>query len=313
MANLTFHNSLRNKVPQPTYTVTLKLRELHLQGQEHNHSATLRVGWMSSQMSVFTHWKNVQNGRVGWKSSLVQTVSPDAGNISLVIYQKVGDYEMPIGLRRIPCAKILCTEQKHLFKIPVEEMVKGGAELIGSIRSKLDRIDTYTEDNNNLCNVNGHQVMNENSHDGSTVSSRSSGEGRSIDMSIDLTMEVPTNYFPLITAQEVYRCIIVKHFETTSNRDLFKRVIASLLRIPDGLHEFTVSNVCDQSEINQIDMNLYKELEIELNAAFANDGRFSSFYWNVRRTTDFKALKVVITECLQKCEAGAVPRETHMY
>lgn len=295
--NQDFHKFNRsNNVRRTSYTVTLKLRELQI--KDHGLiKATLRVGWMSSQMSVFTHWKNVENGKVGWKSSLVQTVTADNSEIALVIYQKVGDCEMPIGVRRIPCGEILSSDRKHLFKISVENMVKGEAELLGSIRSKLAVPDLH-EDN----------MMAVESRDGSTVSSRSSGTGRSIDMSIDLTMEIPTVFFPLITAQEVYRCIIVKHYETSNNQDLFKRVLMSLLHIPDNAREYVVSNVCHHDEISLIDDPLYKELEITLNAAFGNDGSFSSFHWNVSRTPDFKALKEVITLFLQRCEAGGVPR-----
>lgn len=268
------------------YTITLKLRELHL---DIDYSATIRIGWMSSEMSVFTHWKHVENGRVGWKSSLVQQLSHEIDDIFLVVYQKVGNCEMPVGLRRIPCTRILDSQRKHLFRVPIEEMVRGEGTLCGSVRSKVDEEDTSVLVNN-CCNE-------------GSVSSKSSGTGCSIDMSLDLTTEVPTVFFPVITTQEVYHCIIRKHYMISPWKRIFLKVLSTLLRGPTGMCEFVVPNACEVHELNCISYSLFKELQLTLSAAI-DTGQSSCFYWNVSKTTNFTLLREVIVLFIRQCNTG---------
>jgi len=270
------------------YTVTLKLRELHLNIP---HKATVRVGWMSSEMSVFTHWKEVRHGRVGWKSSLVQQLTTETTDIILVIYQKVGDCEMPVGLRRIPCSGIFVSERKHLFRVPIEEMVKGEGTLVGSVRAKIDRSEDHDYSHLeaeavNYCNTEG------------SVSSKSSGTGCSIDMSLDLTTEVPTVIFPLITTHEVYQCIIRKHHTISPWKHVFVKVLETLLQSPTGMKEFVVPNACDRQELTFIPHSLIEELQLRLRAVVDN-GQKASFFWDVSRASDFDILREVILGFLE--------------
>jgi len=265
----------------PIYTVNLKLRELHLNIA---HKATIRVGWMSSEMSVFTHWKEVRHGKVGWKSSLVQQLTTETTDIILVIYQKVGDCEMPVGLRRIPCGSIFGSERKHLFRVPIEEMVKGEGTLVGSVRSKIDRSEDVEDTaflSPNYCNTEG------------SVSSKSSGTGCSIDMSLDLTTEVPTVIFPLITTHEVYQCIIRKHHTISPWKHVFVKVLTTLLQSPTGMNEFVVPNACDRQELTFIPHSLIEELQLRLRAVVDNDQK-ASFFWDVSNASDFDILREVI-------------------
>merc|ERR1719361_848539 len=119
--------------------MSIRIQEIMLTApikqEEKPFCPTLRVGWLSNEFSVFSHWKRVrliedkESGKLiwklGWKSSLVKWVDKSTEKIAVVLFQKVGETESPVAVREIPCQPIIMgnANQKYKFShLPLQEL-----------------------------------------------------------------------------------------------------------------------------------------------------------------------------------------------
>lgn len=302
-------------------TMKIKIRELQFGGHLSEQNALLRIGWSSSHMSVYTRWKRVtEQGKVGWKNSLVQTVSSCVEEITLIIYQKVGFCEMPVGMRRVelPIHKVRdkCT-CKFFFSLPVQEMRNSPQVLIAG-EVKLCQSEEKTKSPNvTSTNISNHTQRDKDSHnnntttEGSTASmSTESCAGRSnasIDMSIDLTQDMPTVFFPLMSTQEIYGCVILKHFDMiheSGEQLLFISILRSILSWENHRQPiFCSPDVCDAVYEKEVNYNFIKELDIGVclkkQLSTEHGCATLSFEWNVQRVIDMNCLAHAIRGFIQ--------------
>jgi len=204
---------------EATIAMSLRISEIQI-STSGNFTPTLRVGWLSSDFSVFSHWKRVKHvqdklgntyWKVGWKSSLVKWVSKSTNNVIIVLFQKVGETESPVAMREIPCRQILNgrPEQKHKFnKLPLQQMKNGVLGVLsGWIR--CDEVDSEESSAQQQAFAAGAKPDK-----ASTVSQSTTLTQNSVDMSIDLTMDLPREYYPFISDEDVFKahgCAIVKY------------------------------------------------------------------------------------------------------
>jgi len=203
---------------QSQVTVTLRITEIELFGVE--FTPTIRIGWLNNDFSVFAHWKKLkyevdkegnQHFRVGWKSALIKFVPRSAQTLSLVLFQRVGETESPVALRTIPCSQIVdIPKTKHKFtKLPLQN-------LQGPVRGHISgwiRCEEFVDETVQAASWFG-KYSDTGSKISETVSNSTPATQDSVDMSIDLTLEIPTVYYPFIKESDVFRGILEKHITT---------------------------------------------------------------------------------------------------
>jgi len=239
-----------------TLAMSVRIQEVVLTGD--SFTPTLRVGWLSDEFSVFSHWKRVRDStdrdgnvtwKLGWKSSLVKWVSKSTETIAIVLFQKVGETESPVAKREIPCRQIINgkPDQKYKFRVlPLQE-------LKGNVRGTLSgwvRCDEESEESSEFHNVYGMKVEKE-----STISHSTTFTHPSVDMSIDLTMEMPQEYYPFISDTDVFKTVFFKHISTLKQNQWIFGVI---LEYPNKLATGMILPERCPTDIF-IELGMYKE------------------------------------------------------
>jgi len=261
--------------------VTCSLRVSKIEFKGLDHTPILRIGWLNNEFSVFTHWKRVDGRRrkdgtmlntVGWKTSLTKWIPTTSRTLTLVLFQKVGGTESPVGYRTIPCEQIFDTStQKHKFyDLPFAEMK---ASVVGTmsgwvrVESKEPTQDSSEKNwQSGVCSPDY----------GETISTASSTTPNSVDMSIDLTLEMPKEFYVLISEREVFANVLEKH------KDLLKK------------NEFILNTIIDADPrlFNGIPIpkSFPNALFMELGMLVDNPSQDGSFLWAMGSRMDFNAL-----------------------
>jgi len=219
-----------------TLAMSVRIQEVELTGD--SFTPTLRVGWLSDEFSVFSHWKQVRQStdrdgnvtwKLGWKSSLVKWVSKSTETIAIVLFQKVGETESPVAKREIPCRQIINgkPDQKYKFRrLPLQEL-KGN--VLGTLSGWV-RCDEESEESSELHQY-GMKVEK-----ASTLSHSTTFTQPSVDMSIDLTMEMPEEYYPFISDTDVFKTVFCKHIGTLKeNQWIFGIILEYPQRLAAGV------------------------------------------------------------------------------
>jgi len=188
-----------------TLAMSVRIQEVELTGD--SSTPTLRVGWLGDDFAVFSRWKRVRHSidrdgnvtwKLGWKSSLVKWVSKSTETIAIVLFQKVGETEIPVAKREIPCRQVINGQpgQKYKFRrLPLQE-------LKGNVRGTLSGWVRCDEDSEESSELHGCGMTVEKA---STLSHFSTFAQPSVDMSIDLTMKMLEEYYPFIINTELVR------------------------------------------------------------------------------------------------------------
>jgi len=274
---------------EATIAMSLRISEIQI-STSGNFTPTLRVGWLSSDFSVFSHWKRVKHvqdklgntyWKVGWKSSLVKWVSKSTNNVIIVLFQKVGETESPVAMREIPCRQILNgrPEQKHKFnKLPLQQMKNGVLGVLsGWIR--CDEVDSEESSAQQQAFAAGAKPDK-----ASTVSQSTTLTQNSVDMSIDLTMDLPREYYPFISDEDVFKAVLFKHAETLQENQW---ILGVIMEFPQKIKAGVLLPENCPTEIF-IELGMYKEREDFKPMWFANP-----------RQVDYQALQSAAREIVK--------------
>jgi len=280
--------------PDLTVTMTLRITEIEIFGVE--FTPTLRIGWLNNEFSVFSHWKILKRqgdkeGKlrctIGWKSSLIKFVSRSTQTISLVLFQRVGETESPVALRTIPCSQIMgAPTQKHRFtKLPLMHL-QGPARgnISGWIRCE-EQVEENVQPNHWFGKVINDKVSE-------TVSNSTPATQDSVDMSIDLTLEIPTVFYPFIRETDVFKGILEKHIETLIQHPFILKLLCNdVTRVSNGI---VVDSDCKGPH----------HLFLALGMAPENAGSMQKNVWHVPNSGfDFDSLQFAAQEvAAQLCD-----------
>lgn len=230
------------------FIMDLKIRALTFTNV--HFKSVLRIGWLGPEFSIHTNWKKTTFdgpggcATIGWKSSLCQRVSPEqAQEITLVLYQKIGENQAPIGLRTLPCSQCFGSGRKHKFQFVLEKCIPPlEGQLVGWVRAKPTQIQqdsrhgSYaTRGSRDISRSRSWQMARVVPDISLTESVSVSTANNSVDMSIDLHSEIPTVFCAMITMQEVYTSILRKHTHLLAQPTSALRY---LLELPGDIEEF---------------------------------------------------------------------------
>eukprot|EP00494_Astrolonche_serrata_P024568 UN24827 len=122
--------------------------------------------------------------------------------MTLIVYQKVGETEVPVGKIQIPTRPVFShTGLKIPFDMNVKEVVKRTGKITGWVMS---------DNSSTLCGTPGNDSLasRSRSFNGSTTMTKTS-TAMSV-CSIDMVNEIPTKFYSLIPVRDVYRSVIRK-------------------------------------------------------------------------------------------------------
>lgn len=270
-----------------TYQVDVKITQILLKYVE--HEATIRVGWLTPQFAVFTHWKRMSNGEVSWKTPLVQSIDRGTRDICFYLYQKVGSTDVPVGKIELPIDRIYKNEgQKCMFREALQEVVNGEGQISGWIRSKK------VPENPELSAISSSRSWR-NANDMSINSiSDSQTVGESVDLSLDLTGEIPNKFYPIVSMQQKYLEWIEEEFNTSENQILFVAVLKEVLKVSADKTEFIIPMSDKTSQKAVIDW--FMTLGMMLDATtMPKNGDVKYLKWNIPdKACDLSALQSAI-------------------
>jgi len=271
-----------------TLAMSVRIQEVELTGD--SSTPTLRVGWLGDDFAVFSRWKRVRHSidrdgnvtwKLGWKSSLVKWVSKSTETIAIVLFQKVGETESPVAKREIPCRQIVNGKagQKYKFRrLPLQEL-KGNVQ--GTLSGWV-RCDEESEESSELYQY-GMKVEK-----ASTLSVSTTFTQPSVDMSIDLTMEMPREFYPFISDTDVFKSVFYKHICTLKeNQWIFGIILEYPQRLVAGV---ALPEQCPTDIF--IELGMYKEEN-------QKDSDTHTPMWQAsQRLVDFDALQNAAREVL---------------
>lgn len=300
-----------NSTTNNQFIVDVKIKSLTFTNV--HFKSVLRIGWLGPEFSMHSNWKKTNLdgpggcSQLGWKSSLCQRVTPEqAQEITLVVYQKVGENQIPIGIRTLPCAQCFGSGRKHKFQFSLEKCVPPlQGQLLGWVRAKPSAV----QDNRSYASVRGSRDISRSRSwqmarsvpDMSMTESVSvSTANNSVDMSIDLHAEVPTKFCSMITMQEVYTNILRKHTHVFSQPTSALRF---LLELPGDIDEFYLPEDRQWPPIKDTDddtteggfLEIYMELGLLLKASRGHNKNRELCSWTInQQVCDLPALQDAI-------------------
>lgn len=279
------------------YRIDLKIVELTIPGLD--FCPKLRLGWSCSKFTTYTHWRHVQDGTLSWNTPLMQHSDSPIKDSHLILYQKLNNVERPVGMQKVSNGLMTAIfgtqDQKVNFKCELEEMKKYACEVSAWIRC------TKTYRNPELSAISNEYSRSYRAGDMemsvNTVST-SVTAAESVDLSLDLTGDLPKVFFPIVKLEEVYYHLLIDNLTMSPKKEAFIDMVKTISCIPADVNQFELS----QEDIDQVPhvVRMFVFMEMQRQMDGASDGSGIQ-RWNIAQC-DIVGLQTAVYRFLQSIE-----------
>jgi len=279
------------------YRMDLKIVELSVPGLE--FCPKLRLGWSCDKFTTYTHWRNVVDGKVSWNTPLSQHSDSPIKDSVLILYQKLNTAERAVGLQKVPnglmTAIVGNLDQKVTWKCQLEEMKKFRCEVNSWIRcTKINR-------NPELSAISSHEHSRsyragDMEFSVNTIST-SVTAADSVDLSLDLTGDLPKVFFPIVTLEEVYFNLLNDNFIMSPRKEKFIDLVKIISCIPADVNQFELS----QEDIDQVPHIVRMFIFMEMQRQMDHPVGSNTQRWNIAQC-DIVGLQAAVYRFLQGME-----------
>lgn len=277
------------------YRIDLKIVELSIPGLD--FQPKLRLGWSCNKFTMYTHWRNATDGKLSWNTPLQHYSDSPLKDSVLILYQKLNNVERPVGMQKVNNGLVGAIfgnlDQKCSFKLELEGMKKYACEVNAWIRC------TKTHRNPELSAISNEYSRSYRAGDMemsvNTVST-SVTAADSVDLSLDLTGDLPKVFFPIVKLEEVYYHLLIDNFTMSPNKDAFIDLIKVISCIPADVNQFELAQEAVDQVPHTVRMFVCMEMQRQMDAPGS-----SVQSWNIAQC-DIVGLQAAVYRFLQSIE-----------